>query len=348
MNPEIIILARCDRYHPKHGAYDISEFTPSADDLFARIQYLQEHGDPEGELALRLRQMNAMARAICRDTAILFALTGDRSDMPDDVRDLLDLCLPPAQTPDEAFPIWLGIARRGAQMELDAVTKANLQPDVKSVLADLIQRRLHVAEQQTDDRAEQAMQVVAVWWMHEELMKVAGVALDAVGLATAEQHAKEKAQELSPLDTDYAIALTEVEHLPLTKFGEQFERVLGKQKRLNANPSGTGKNPEYEHERAEANYIHSEDDRSPLEREIEPQHPELQWLVPKQHDPLKHALEREEVETILNAATGKTRQLLELILQGYKVKEAAEAMGITPNSAYVLLHKLRKKFSKTS
>ncbi len=121
---------------------------------------------------------------------------------------------------------------------------------------------------------------------------------------------------------------------------------LVREVRLGINTSGTGR--AREHERAEANYIHSEDDRSPLEREIEPQHPELQWLVPKQHDPLKHALEREEVETILNAATGKTRQLLELILQGYKEKEAAEAIGITPNSAYVLLHKLRKKFSKTS
>lgn len=124
--------------------------------------------------------------------------------------------------------------------------------------------------------------------------------------------------------------------------------TLAKEFRLAFNPSGTGKNPEYEREKADTLFLQGENDRRPLEREPDPQPEKLQWLAPKRHDPLEHVLRQDEVEHLLNAARGKTRQLVELLLQGFEVHEAAEAIGITPNTAYVLLHKFRKKVSRKS
>lgn len=127
-----------------------------------------------------------------------------------------------------------------------------------------------------------------------------------------------------------------------------LKKAVSREAHIRANPSGTGRHPKREHEKADTQFLQGENDRRPLEREPDPQQEKLQWLVPKRYDPLEHVLQQEEVEHLLNTARGKTRQLVELILQGYAVNEVAEAIGITPNTAYVLLHKFRKKISRKS
>lgn len=125
-----------------------------------------------------------------------------------------------------------------------------------------------------------------------------------------------------------------------------LKKAVSREAHIRANPSGTGRHPKREHEKADTKFLQGENDRRPLEREPDPQPEKLQWLVPKRYDPLEHVLRRDEVEHLLNAGGGKTRQLVELLLQGFEVHEAAEAIGITPNSASVLIHKFRKKISR--
>ncbi len=120
----------------------------------------------------------------------------------------------------------------------------------------------------------------------------------------------------------------------------ELRQAITRQHRIERNPGGTGR--AREHEKADTSYRQHDDDRTPLEHEGE-----RQWLQPKQYDPLEHMLLQDEVEHILASAKGKTHQLVELFLQGYTIEEAAERLGITSNSAYVLLHKFRKKIKKS-
>lgn len=331
---DILLVTLCDGWHPQYGSHTITDFIPSPPEVFARIAYLQEHGDSHSELPALQQLLTKMARLICRDMAITFALAADRADMEEDARRLADLCLPPAQPTPEAFPVWLRLARLGAEMELHAVQSADLAPDVKQVVADLIQRRLHVAQQQAANERELAMQVVAVWWMHEELMRTAGIVLDAVGLQVGNQQAKERAQQLHPLDVDYTVALTAVRGIPLEKFRAEFRRVLAKQERLNQNPSGTGKNPEYEHEVAESQLDTPEPSPSPLE-----------VAVSREPDPAEVVADRDAVERLLSQFGKRTAELLRLMLEGKSIAEAARELGISPATARKLVERARKQFS---
>lgn len=332
---DIDLITLCDRWHPKYGSYCITDFIPSPADVFATIARLQEQGDPEGELPKLQGVLVKMARLICRDSAITFALAADRLEMPQDVRQLVALCLPPAEPGDEAFAVWLRVARLGAEIELQSIQSSDLAPDVKQAITDLVERRLQVLRQQANNVEERAMQVVAAWWMQEQTWRTAGIALDAVGLATADQQAVEQAQRLHPLDNDYVLALTEVRGTPLKEFATKFKRGLNKHTRLRLNPSGTGKNPEYEHEVAESLLDLPEGEPSPLE------------VAPSSEpDPAEVVADRDAVERVLARFGKRTADLLRLMLEGRTAAEAARELGISESTARVLLHKARKHFSR--
>lgn len=337
MESEIYVFTIAGDYHPKYGPYDITGFIPPPDTLFARIEQLVEQGDPGGELDFRLRQIDTMARLICRDTAIYCAIAADdRLEMPDDVRALLDLCLPPAQPSAEAFPLWLNVARTLARLELDAVRTANLQPDVKAVLEDYIQRRLKVARKQTSSPVEQAMQILVVWMMSELLALLGRHALCAAALTTVPQHVREKTFELCPLDGDYLLTLSEVPSLSLPEFDEKFRKIFRRYRRLNQNPGGTGKNAEYEHEIAESDLPLPEDEPSPLE------------LAPSSEpDPADVVADEDAVSRALARFGKRTADLLRLMMEGKSASEAAEELGISPSTARTLLERARKQFSRT-
>ncbi len=333
---DIDLITRIDKWHPNYGPYDITDFVPSPPDVLARIAYLTEHGDHSNELPCLLRLLVKMARLICRDTAITFALVSDRSDMPDDVRVLVDYCLPPAETPDEAFAVWLQIAQRGAEIELQSIQASDLAPDVKDALTDLVQRRLTALQQQAGNVEELAMQVVAVWWVHEQFLRTAGIAMDAVGLTTADQYAKEKAWRLQPLDADYILALADVRGVPMEDFKTRFKLSLAKHERIRCNPSGTGKNPKYEHEVAESQLDLPENIPSPLD------------VAPSSEpDPAEVVADRDAVERILARFGKRTADLIRLMMDGMSIAEAARSLGMKEATARKLVERARKQFSRS-
>lgn len=337
---EPLLFAHAKGLHPKYGTCLIDGFTPAPDAVFGRIAYLQEHGDPDGELPLLNEMLATMARCICRDTAILCATVCERAEMEDTIRRFVDLSLPPALPSEEAFGLWLEMARHEAEMELQSLRSAGLAPDVTERLAELIQKRLWLCEQKAADEQELVLQLVAVWWMHEELLHVAGIPLDAVGMLTGEQWAKELAQRILPLSVDYALSLGDVPSLPLERFATLFRRALAKHQRIRENPSGTGKNPEYEHEVAESQLDLPEDDeggRLALEDLVQGSEP----------DPCEVVADADAAERLLGRFGKRTAELLRLMMQGRTTAEAARELGMNESTARKLLERARKNFSRT-
>lgn len=113
-------------------------------------------------------------------------------------------------------------------------------------------------------------------------------------------------------------------------------KVLAKEFRLSLNPSGTGKNPEYEHEIAESRLDLPEDTPSPLET-----------AIGNEPDPADVVEEKDEVEQTLARFGKRTAELLRLMVtEGMTTAEAARVLGMNESTARKLLERARKQFSK--
>lgn len=111
--------------------------------------------------------------------------------------------------------------------------------------------------------------------------------------------------------------------------------TLAKEFRLAFNPSGTGKNSEYEHEVAESDLPLPEDTPSPLE------------VAPSSEpDPAEMVADRDAVERTLARFGKRTADLLSLMLEGRTAAEAARELGISEGTARKLLERARKQFSR--
>lgn len=134
----------------------------------------------------------------------------------------------------------------------------------------------------------------------------------------------------SPADV-FASALEQLSWEPKGNESEPLQREA----RLQLNPSGTGKNPEHEHEVAESNLPLPEDAPSPLE-----------FAPSSEPDPAEMVADRDAVERTLARFGKRTADLLSLMLEGRTAAEAARELGISEGTARKLLERARKQFSR--
>ncbi len=139
------------------------------------------------------------------------------------------------------------------------------------------------------------------------------------------------------LSTRYGATTADVfasalEQLAWEPRGNQTE-PLRREQRIQRNPGGTGRNQE--HEITESQLPLPEDAPSPLETAIS-----------DEPDPAEVVADEDAVERVLARCGKRTADLLRLMLQGYTITEAANALGISPSTARTLLERARKQFSR--
>jgi len=233
----------------------------------------------------------------------------------------------------QAFQLFLCLCQKQALVWEFVVKQAGLSPTIGHDLLTLIRETVVIPTTwKAHSLGDLILQVVLVWHATACLMRDAGQLLEA---ATMRVYGY-RAPLLPHHDGSYFVALAESVFAPsvtdLGSWRKLFQAELNRQRRLDRNPSGTGR--KREHEVVESD-LTAEEEPSPFETIPDPNTP----------DPAEVVADEDAVDRVLAMATGKTRQLVELLLLGYSVKEAADAVGVTPNTAYVLLHKFRKKLA---
>jgi RNA polymerase sigma factor (sigma-70 family) len=124
---------------------------------------------------------------------------------------------------------------------------------------------------------------------------------------------------------------------------------LVREARKQINQGGTGRHPKREHEKADTSYRQHEDDRTPLEREAEPQSEELAWLRPKRYDP-EEIMERTDLlRQIFANLTEEEEAILRMYADGHTDAEVATLLGTTPEGVKKrrqrLINRLRQAFA---
>ncbi len=338
-NRQPYFIAIVGHWHPKYGAWGLSWFSPSPLEVLHRLWQLKRQGDPNSEIPHLQNTVVKMACLICRDTAIRCTLLYEQSEQADDVRRLVEMCLPPVEPTPEAFPIWLGVERRGAQLELEAIQSAGLAPDSEALLSKLVRLRMEIVQSLASTPEVQAQQVVAAWCQHQLMFEMVGPLYMAVTMTYPDKTIMHKALELHPIPTDYLLAADEVRTVAVKQFRQVFNRALNRNVRINRNPGGTGHKPEYEHEITESQLPLPEDAPSPLETAIS-----------DEPDPAEVVVNRDIVNRLLERACNDQldRDIVNLLLQDPNLdhKEIAEILGKPHDLIRQRWSRLRKRACK--
>jgi len=265
----------------------------------------------------------------------------NRVPMPADAKRFLDSYVQMGDSREataQAFRLFLRNCQQLASLWKYAVERAELPTPVTHMLSTMLEATVMTpASWRAQSYGELILQVIFVWHATAACVREAGELLHAAELRVF-GHASKLVCAIPHYDGNYYAALAEILLNPqgtdLHSLRRQFREALNRERRLDRNPSGTGRKRGREVVESE---VVSDGKPSPLELAPDPHTP----------DPAEVVADEDAVERVLAQFGERTAQLLRLCLQGYSLSEAARQLGIAPSTARNLLQRARKKSSNT-
>jgi len=264
----------------------------------------------------------------------------DRVPMPAHAKRFLDSYVQMGDSREataQAFRLFLRNCQQLASLWKYAVERAELPTPVTHMLSTMLEATVMTpASWRAQSYGELILQVIFVWHATAACVREAGELLHAAELRVF-GHAAELVCAIPHYDGNYYAALAEILLNPqgtdLHSLRRQFREALNRERRLDRNPSGTGRKRGREVVESE---VVSDGKPSPLELAPDPHTP----------DPAEVVADEDAVERVLAQCGERTAQLLRLCLQGYSLSEAARQLGIAPATAWKLLERARKKLQR--